>query len=92
MEENNHGFWFEVGSDGLLFRDTPSVAQACLLSNYRVLSQFIKTAPGPTLPAIIETQEEDPFMDAGFSFDTWNQGGGAPPGGQGIDEIGRAHV
>ena len=86
----SEAFWFTLGKDGILLHNTADVARQCMLSNYRVLSQIVSKLADPEVVEEIPHDDpvenvDDPFMDPNFSFDTWNQGGGAPPGGQGID-------
>ena len=44
MEAENAAFWYQWSEDGLLFRDTPDVARACVLENYRTLHNQLARA------------------------------------------------
>ena len=44
MEKNNYGFWFRIGIDGPLLKDSEDSANACTLFNLKLLSRLASEA------------------------------------------------
>ena len=78
----NEAFWF-TWDDGILMKDSEQVSNACILWNYKSLNNLLDPMEDtlPVLPDIPEDIDEPEWMDESFNFNDWNQGGGAPPGG-----------